>query len=203
MSRAGHSRPWSGRATPSSVGCLARGQWGRRPGVLQPSRGWGSGLTWWMRLPPLVQSKSTECYLCVLIAKFIPPHPGIHPYWLTDEMHSVNNLSVNVLLFAVGQLPTFVVSCRTLAELWWGVVLLCIFRLLDLDVDISEWQGSLNEQVLPHLVRCTVREAMEELTRTLKNSLNSIRVDANVEVCVYLFLVYGAEGQLIWCMFLV
>lgn len=81
------------------------------------------------------------------------------------------------------------------------MVLFCIFRLLDLDVDISEWQGSLNEQVLPHLVRCTVTEAMEELTRTLKNSLNSIRVDANVEVCVDLFLV--AEGHLIWCMFLV
>lgn len=62
-----------------------------------------------------------------------------------------------------------------------------IFRSLILEKDISEWHSSVCEQVLPYLVHCSITEAVEEFIRILKNS---VRVDANVEVCVYFRYIY-------------
>ncbi|XP_063867688.1 alanine--tRNA ligase, mitochondrial-like isoform X1 [Scylla paramamosain] len=52
-------------------------------------------------------------------------------------------------------------------------------RLLHLDQDIKEWHAGMSAKLLPHLVRCSISQAVEDLARLLKKS---IRVDANVEM---------------------
>ncbi|KAG0713122.1 Alanine--tRNA ligase, mitochondrial [Chionoecetes opilio] len=52
-------------------------------------------------------------------------------------------------------------------------------RLLNLDRDIQEWHSSVCGQLLPHLTRCCIAEAFEDLMKHLRAH---IRVDANVQM---------------------